>query len=177
MRRLPFRLLRSSLSCRMGDVEGKGFDLELLWRTPIEGLTLAASGHVNETELKNVDPRIQASDAPRLVYMKNGNQLVATVKETFTTVLNYERPLGIADWNLNFNVRYSYRGKQQSPYDGRYTGDLDLVSTRLSFGNERYEIEIFSDNLTDDEGPISVPGGQYTVPFPRTIGLGVHARF
>lgn len=161
----------------MGDVEGKGFDLEVVWRTPIDGLTLAASGNLNETELKNVDPRIQASTAPRLSYMKNGNQLVATVKETLATVLNYERPLGYEDWNLNFNLRYSYRGKQQSPYDGRFTGDLDLVYTRLSVGNERYEFELFSDNLTNDKGPISVPGGQHTVPYPRTFGVGVHARF
>lgn len=161
----------------MGDVEGKGLDLEVVWRTPIDGLTLAASGNINETELKNVDPRIQASTAPRLAYMKNGNQLVATVKETLATVLNYERPLGYEDWNLNFNLRYAYRGKQQSPYDGRYTGDLDLVYTRLSVGNERYEFELFSDNLTNDKGPISVPGGQHTVPYPRTIGVGVHARF
>jgi outer membrane receptor protein involved in Fe transport len=161
----------------MGDVKGTGYDLELLWRTPIEGLTLSASGNYNETELRNVDPLIQASDAPRLSYMKNGNQLVGTAKKTLATVLNYARPLWRGDWMMNYNIRYSYRSKQQSPYDGRYTGALKLASTRLSVSNERYEVEVFSDNLTNDKGPTSVPGGQYVVPYPRTVGMGLSVRF
>lgn len=160
----------------MGDVEGTGLDLELLWRTPIEGLTLSASGNVNNTELKNVDPLIQASDAPRLVYMKNGNQLVGTVEETFASVLNYQTPVGARGWMLNYNLRYSYRGKQQSSYDGRYTGDLNMMSTRLSLSNDRYEFELFSDNVLDEDGPTSVPGGQHIVPYPRTFGAGIQVR-
>jgi iron complex outermembrane receptor protein len=161
----------------VGDVEGTGFDLEVVWNTPIEGLTIAASGNINETELKNVDPTIQASAAPRLQYMKNGNQLVGTVKRTFATVLNYQRPIGIQDWMMNYNLRYSYRDKQQSSFDGRVTPTIGLASTRLSLGTERYEVEIFSDNLLDEKDPISVPGGQNVVPYPRTYGIGFQARF
>jgi iron complex outermembrane recepter protein len=162
----------------MGDVKGTGVDLELLWRTPVQGLTVSASGNVNSTELENVDPLIQASNAPRLSYMKNGNQLVGTVEETFATVVNYAHPRPVyEDWSLNFNIRYTYRGDQQSSYDGRYTPSIELGYMRLSVGNERYEIELFSDNITDEPGPISVPGGQHVVPYPRTIGLGFQARF
>lgn len=162
----------------MGDVEGTGLDLELFWRTPVDGLTVSLNGNVNDTELQNVDPQIQESDAPRLVYMKNGNQLVGTVEETFATVVNYAHPRPVYDdWMLNFNIRYTYRGEQQSPYDGRYTPSIELGSMRLSVGNQRYEVELFSDNFTDEPGPISVPGGQHIVPYPRTIGLGFQARF
>jgi iron complex outermembrane receptor protein len=162
----------------MGDVEGTGLDLELLWRTPLEGLTIALSGNVNNTELQNVDPLIQASTAARLVYMKNGNQLVGTVKDTFATVINYARPQPVfEDWMLNFNVRFNYRGEQQSSYDGRYTPSIAQGSVRLSIANERYEVELFSDNFTNETDPLSVPGGQHVVPFPRTVGLGLQVRF
>lgn len=162
----------------MGDVEGTGFDLEFLWRTPVAGLTVSASGNVNNTELEDVDPLIQASSAPRLVYMKNGNQLVGTVEKTFATVVNYAHPRPLYDdWMLNFNMRYTYRGEQQSSYDGRYTPSIELGYLRLSVGNDRYELELFADNVTDEPGPISVPGGQNVVPYPRTIGLGLQARF
>jgi len=160
----------------MGDVEGTGIDIEIMWRTPIDGLTLSANGNLNNTELQNVDPVIQASTAPRLVYMKNGNQLVGTVEETYSTILNYNR-MTFRNWDMNFNFRYSYRGSQQSPYDGRYTPSIKLASTRLSFSNNRYAFELYSDNLTNDKGPISVPGGQHVVPYPRTLGVGVTARF
>lgn len=156
----------------IGDVEGKGLDLELFWRTPVDGLTLSLSGNVNETELKNVDPLIQASNEQRLSFMKNGNQLVGSTKKTFASMLNYRRAVGGAGWMMNFNLRYSYRGKQQSSFDGRFAPSIQSMSTRLAFESDRYEISIFSDNLTDEGGPISVPGGQNIVPFPRTFGLG-----
>lgn len=156
----------------MGDVEGTGLDLEATWRTPIDGLTLSMSGNVNETELQNVDPLIQASTAPNLVYMKNGNQLVGTTKRTFASILNYRRPLGAEGWMMNYNLRYSYRAKQQSSYDGRYAPSLNMMSTRLAFESNRYEFSIFADNLTDEGGPVNVPGGQNIVPFPRSYGIG-----
>lgn len=156
----------------MGDVEGTGLDLEAFWRTPIDGLTLALSGNYNETELQNVDPLIQASNAPNLVYMKNGNQLVGTTKKTFASMINYRRPIAAAGWTMNYNLRYSYRGKQQSSYDGRYAPSIEFLSTRLAFESDHYEISLFAENLTDEGGPISVPGGQNIVPFPRTIGVG-----
>jgi outer membrane receptor protein involved in Fe transport len=157
----------------IGDVEGVGLDLEATWRTPISGLTLSMSGNINETELNNVDPLIQASTSPRLVYMKNDNQLVGTTKRTFASVLNYRRTIGSNGWMMNYNLRYSYRGKQQSSYDGRYAPSLNMMSTRLAFETERYELSVFADNLTDEGGPISVPGGQNIVPFPRTFGVGL----
>jgi hypothetical protein len=131
------------------------------------------SGNINETELNNVDPLIQASTSPRLVYMKNDNQLVGTTKRTFASVLNYRRTIGSNGWMMNYNLRYSYRGKQQSSYDGRYAPSLNMMSTRLAFETERYELSVFADNLTDEGGPISVPGGQNIVPFPRTFGVGL----
>jgi len=156
----------------MGDVEGTGLDLEAVWRTPIDGLTLSVSGNINETELQNVDPLIQASTAPNLIYMKNGNQLVGTTKKTFASILNYRRPVGTSGWMMNYNLRYSYRGKQQSSFDGRFAPSLHMMSTRIAFESDRYEVSLFADNLTDEGGPISVPGGQNIVPFPRSVGIG-----
>lgn len=161
-----------SIVVPIGDVRGKGIDAELSWRTPLDGLSLQASGNINSTEIEEVIPEVGAA----LPWLSEGNQLPGTAKRTFTLSANYVAPIG-GGWDLMANGRYSYRSRQQSVFDGVFAPWFGLGFARLAVEKDGLEIGLFSDNIGNSQRPITRPGGQNQVPYPRTFGVSVEKRF
>lgn len=155
-----------------GDVKGKGIDAAIAWR-PLEGLTFQVSGNINKTELKRVPTALSTS----LPWMANGRQLPGSAKNTFAISASYDAPLGSSGYELRTNAMLTHRGKQQSIFNGAYAPSLDLLSARIGIGMGAWTATLFGENLTDELGPISVPGGQNVIPFPRTVGVSLEYKF
>ena len=156
----------------IGDVKGKGLDAEITWRTPLQGLTLQAAGNINETELENVIPEVAAA----LPWLSNGSQLPGTAEKTVSATASYVGAIGNG-WDLKMNARYSYRSRQQSVFNGVYAPWNGIGSARIGIAKDDFEFSIFSNNIGNSDRPISRPGGQNQVPYPRTIGISVEKRF
>lgn len=161
-----------SIVVPVGDVRGKGIDAELAWRTPLPGLSLQASGNVNATEIRDVIPQIAAA----LPWLSNGSQLAGTSKRTLTLSGNYAGSIGNG-WDLKVSSRYSYRSRQQSVFNGVYAPWSGLGFARIAVEKDGLEIGLFSDNIGNSQRPITRPGGQNQVPYPRTIGVSIEKRF
>ncbi|HEY9091510.1 TonB-dependent receptor [Parasphingorhabdus sp.] len=160
-----------SIVVPVGDVRGRGIDAEINWRTPLDGLRLQVSGNTNETELRDVIPEVAAA----LPWVSNGRQLPGTAKHTLSVSGSYVMPVG--EWDLGVHGRYSYRSRQQSIFDGRYAPWSGLGSMRVTLSRDDLEVALFSDNIGNSGRPISVPGGQNQIPYPRTIGISFEKKF
>jgi len=161
-----------SIVVPIGDVRGKGIDGEINWRTPLKGLTLAAAGNVNSTKLRDVIPEVAAA----LPWLASGQQLPGTAKKTLSVTGSYVTDVGNG-WDLRINGRYSYRDRQRSIFNGAYAPWNGFGSARISLVRDDVELSVFADNIGNAQRPISKPGGQNQVPYPRTIGLAVEKKF
>lgn len=161
-----------SIVVPIGDVRGKGIDGEISWRTPLNGLTLAAAGNINSTKLRNVVPQVAAA----LPWLSAGRQLPGTAKQTLSVTGSYITDVGNG-WDLKMNARYSYRAQQQSIFNGAYAPWNGFGSARMSLARDDFELSLFADNIGNAQRPISKPGGQNQVPYPRTIGVSVEKKF
>ncbi|MGE3744964.1 MAG: TonB-dependent receptor [Sphingomonadaceae bacterium] len=161
-----------SIVVPIGDVRGKGIDGEISWRTPVTGLTLAAAGNINSTKLRGVVPEVSAA----LPWLSPGRQLAGTAKKTLSVTGSYLTAVGNG-WDLKMNARYSYRSRQQSVFNGTYAPWHGFGSARISLAREDVELSLFADNIGNAQRPISKPGGQNQVPYPRTIGVSVEKKF
>jgi len=162
-----------SIVAPIGDVRGRGIDMQIDWNTPLRGLALTLSGNVNDTELKDVVNGVSAA----LPWLSNGSQLPGTAEKTLALSTNYTRPLADTGLDVTLYGRYTYRSKQQSVFDGRYVPSTELMTLRASLSNADYEVALFIDNVTDEDNPISAPGGQFVVPYPQTFGISFERFF
>ena len=156
----------------VADIEGRGIDLTIAWDTPIDGLSLYFSGNTNEVELDNVDEAI----VTKLPFMGDGSQLPGTAKSTYSIRANLIRPLN-NDMTLNANALFVQRDSVQSDFDGRIAPSIELLNANIGVSKDNWKFGLFGRNLTEEEGPMSMVGGQHSIPFPRTIGLSLETNF
>ena len=156
----------------VADIEGRGIDLTIAWDTPIDGLSLYFSGNTNEVELDNVDEAI----VTKLPFMADGSQLPGTAKSTYSIRANLVRPLN-NDMTLNANALFVQRDSVQSVFDGRIAPSIELLNANIGIAKDNWKVGLFGRNLTEEEGPSNMVGGQHSIPFPRTIGLSLETNF
>ena len=156
----------------VADIEGRGIDLTIAWDTPIDGLSLYFSGNTNEVELDNVDEAI----VTKLPFMGDGSQLPGTAKSTYSIRANLIRPLN-NDMTLNANALFVQRDSVQSVFDGRIAPSIEILNANIGVSKDNWKFGLFGRNLTEEEGPMSMVGGQHSIPFPRTIGLSLETNF
>ena len=156
----------------VADIEGRGIDLTIAWDMPIDGLSLYFSGNTNEVELDNVDEAI----VTKLPFMGDGSQLPGTAKSTYSIRANLIRPLN-NDMTLNANALFVQRDSVQSVFDGRIAPSIELLNANIGVSKDNWKFGLFGRNLTEEEGPMSMVGGQHSIPFPRTIGLSLETNF
>ena len=156
----------------VADIEGRGIDLTIAWDTPIDGLSLYFSGNTNEVELDNVDEAI----VTKLPFMGDGSQLPGTAKSTYSIRANLIRPLN-NDMTLNANALFVQRDSVQSVFDGRIAPSIELLNANIGVSKDNWKFGLVGRNLTEEEGPMSMVGGQHSIPFPRTIGLSLETNF
>ncbi|MGE8134582.1 TonB-dependent receptor [Novosphingobium subterraneum] len=151
----------------LGDGKAQGIDMELTWRTPLQGLTLNAIGNVNDSKFTRVRPAFAGAD-PRI---SNGLRLLNTPTHNFRLDASYERPIGNATLFATSSATFIGRSRlgdatvnEINPYE--------LYQASIGVRFDRYEVRLFGDNLSDLRGPTSANGPTLLAgPRPRTIGV------
>jgi hypothetical protein len=151
----------------VGDVKGKGVELFISHRTPIEGLSWQFAGNWNDTKLKDIDPNILAG----LPHLFNGMQLPPVPKWSATTLISYEHPTNYYDLTLIADARYTYRSRMRDLATGRQSDDVHSFSADIGVRKDNYSIQLFADNIANEDGPTIWEQGRMIVPRPRTIGV------
>ena len=160
-----------------GSAKTTGVDLELRWRTPIEGLNLGVVANFNDSEFGNVLPGVSGSVAGA----QKGKRLFNTTKYNYRFDADFERPIGDG-------LRFFANGSAARLSSRVMADDAFLVDPYSNFNAalgiraDRWEISLFGENLGDERGPTftrlgSTPSPVVVGPSPRTIGLRLRANF
>jgi outer membrane receptor protein involved in Fe transport len=162
------------------EVVGKGVDVDLIWATPVNGLSLQGGVNYNNIQFGN-DP---IAGFPRLA----GGQLAYAPHWSTTLAATYEKDVG-----SGLLARANISAKYSSGYDTG--GDLDpakyqdgyaVVNARLGLGadDERWMLELWAQNLFDQGyhqvvfgAPLQAGTIDSFLAPPRTYGVTLRARY
>ncbi len=164
-----------------GQAESKGFELEIL-AAPSDGLTLSAAIGYTDAEI---------TDAGGVAGVAVGDKVQGVPDWTGTVSVQYIWP-AFDDWEGLFRADGNYYGDSYSANNesvgasARLRESWSALNLRTGIINEKYEVILFVDNVTDERASLAdsrsiaaeLPGRQrLVVNRPRTIGLEGRVRF
>ncbi|OYX66093.1 MAG: TonB-dependent receptor [Sphingomonadales bacterium 32-64-17] len=151
-----------------GDATTKGIDLELFWRTPLEGLNLSFAGNINDSEYDTVNETIAAAQP----LLRPGARLINTLGNNLRFDANYAGEIA-NDLEAFGNFSVSHSGDRLQA-DGIIADPYELVGLTVGLRKGDWELALFGNNLLDERGPTFVGDSgplSGSGPTPRTIGL------
>lgn len=145
----------------------KGVDLDIDWRTPLDGLSLRLAGAYNDGRYRNFCSTnyaallytlpATATPAQRVQFAcvpVDGNSLESVSKWTVSLDADYTRPIG-GGWNAFVRGDYQYAsGQWDSELNFAKSDDAHVVNARLGVSSERWTLEFFVRNLTKETTPL-----------------------
>jgi iron complex outermembrane receptor protein len=151
-----------------GDATTKGIDLEVRWRTPINGLGLGFVGNFNESTYDTVNAVVAAAQP----LLRPGSRLINTLDQNYRFDINYSRDFA-NDLEGFGNLALSHSGDRLQT-NGFTSRPYDQISTTIGVRRDNWEFAFIGNNLADErgptfvgtEGPLSGSG-----PTPRTLGF------
>ncbi len=168
-----------AVTANAGDARIWGVDAGVIWRTPLDGLTIDASGNYNDTEFTEID----AGVAGALAGVELNGALPNVPNSNFTVGLDYAQPIA-ADIEGFIRGRYSFRARQFSAGAGPLFGasdNLDQLSFRAGVAFGGVSVEGFVENALNDLGPavgVSTLATPFVQPlYPRRIGFAITGEF
>ena len=163
-------------------VTSKGVDMDLVWRTPIPGLTTTGGVTYAVTQYGNFVPG--AGVGPRLPGSRLGYAPLWSASWSAT----YENDIG-----SNLKLRASLSGRYTSAYNtgsnldpAKIQKELTLWNGRIGVGtaDERWTVELFAQNLTNEDyyqvvvdQPLQSGTFAAFLGAPRTWGVTLRSRF
>jgi len=164
------------------EVTSKGVDTDLIWFTPVDGLTLQGGVTYAETTYGKFTP------GPGVSARLPGAQLSFAPEWSSSASVSYE-----TDLTENLTFRVSANAKYTSEYN---TGSdlaplklqeaLTLVNARVGIGSqdERWAVELWGQNLTDElykqvafDGTFQAGAINAFLGAPRTYGMTLRSKF
>lgn len=184
------------------EVVSKGADVDLLWFTPIEGLTV--QGGLTYADTRYGDDKVP-NDATNGNALLPGSRLSYAPEWSSSASVGYERPVSDT-LEMRFNVGAKYMSDYNTGSDLlpiKLQKAYTLVNARVSLGDqdERWTVEVWANNLFDKDyyqvafnGPLQGASGlsatnavynpaldtlTYDAIFgaPRTFGATLRAKF
>jgi outer membrane receptor protein involved in Fe transport len=158
----------------VGNARIDGADFGVTWRTPIEGLSFAASGNVDNARLVTVQPTLAKESN-----IKPGGRLPNVPADNYTVSTTYVRQL---DWmggmTGSLYVSYAFRDKVMDPTamaNGlpAFSGELNDVDLRATLKKGNWTIDAFVLNALNDKGPATLQ----TIPYPLRAGVRLGVKF
>jgi iron complex outermembrane recepter protein len=157
------------------ELTSTGIDADLMWFTPIDGLTLTGGLTYAETEYGNFTAADLSNPSrfPALSLLP-GAQMSFAPEWSVTSGINFDRSLGGGLRGL-FNLSAKYTSEYNTGSDLlplKMNDAMTLVNGRIGIGSEddRWTLEVWGQNLTDEEyaqvvfnGPLQGSAFQGTV--------------
>jgi outer membrane receptor protein involved in Fe transport len=158
----------------LGGAKTQGWDLDVTWVTPIDGLDVSLIGNINKAEFTDVVPAFAAAN-PR---NSDGSRLYNTPPHNWRLDLSYERSFG-AGWRMFANSSAALNGSalvQDNTVQS--VAGYSLYNASVGVRKGIYEVRLYGENLSDERGPTAANGPTLLAgPYPRTVGLGLRVRF
>jgi outer membrane receptor protein involved in Fe transport len=178
------------------EVISRGFDLDLVWFPPVEGLSFQGGLTRADTTISN----FTAADllvASRFNSLRRlpGAQLSFAPEWSASLAASFERSIGMG-LKFRSNVSAKYMGDYNTGSDlhpSKFQEAYTLVNARIGFGAEddRWSIEAWAQNLTDQDylqvgfnGPFQVDENNDAISVynaflgaPRTYGVTLRSKF
>lgn len=175
--RIDFKDLQFSLTpfgisafANVGEARTTGVDLEMRWKTPIEGLNLGAVANWNDSKFGEIFPSVTAS----LPNVAQGERLTSTAKYNYRLDADFERPIS-ESLDVFWNGSAS-RISSRVMYDGFIVPAFSMYNSSIGIRNDRWEVSLFGENLADERGPNFVRNSLlFAGPTPRTFGIRLRA--
>ena len=152
----------------VGDARIQGFDLGVVWKTPIKGLTVQFVGNLNDAEFTRVVPALAAA----LPTTQVGKSMPSVPDSNWTLSADYRRPLPGAS-NLTFHAfgAYAWRADQIDSASGLKSGEIEDLTLRVGIEGARWRLEAFAKNLTNEDDAAVLTSTSVQIPYPRRIGI------
>ena len=158
-----------------GHAHTKGIELSASYN-PLPGLTLQASGNVNDSVLDKIDPALTA-----VLYYTAGDRLDFIPKYQFNSSATYKWALsGSGNLSGSLYGAFGYSSPQyRTTTDGTFEGDeIITVNLRAGVDGKNWGAYIYADNLFNEMGRVNSFVDQTGTRLqPRVIGLGLRANF
>ncbi len=156
------------------EVDSKGFDADIYWRTPITGLSLQGGVAYSDTKYANfkASDLINPSHFPGLSLLP-GAQMSFAPKWTSSLAATWTGTIADLRTSANLTAKYSSKyntGSDLIPYKEQEA--FTVINGRIAIGpqNRRWTVEIWGQNLTDEvykqvviNAPLQGQGFQSTV--------------
>ena len=158
------------------DTETKGAELELDWQI-LESLSLQAG-------LNYTDAKIVGVPENSFARVPEGSRVPNSADWSGSVSLSHELPLsisGIAGARVRTDILYNYLDNRAAdPANALFFDSYNLLNMRLGFGNEKWELYFWGDNLLDEEiymSGIVFNNPASTIARGRRVGLGINIEF
>lgn len=138
------------------EVTSTGLDFDLIWFTPVEGLTFQGGLTYAQTEYSDFTAADLANPSRfGPLSLLPGAQMSFAPEWSATGAVSYERSLGnglVGGFNLSAKYTSEYNTKSDLLPAGMQDA-MTLLNGRLSIGaeDERWRLELWGQNLTDEE--------------------------
>ena len=141
-------------------VTSKGVDVDMIWRTPLEQLSLQGGVTYAKTEIEDFGNAIGFFRPER-----ENDRLSFAPEWSSSLSATFEQPVGAnLLFRANVGAKYTSEYNTGSNLDPRKIQDaMTLVNARIGFGadDERWMVEVWAQNLTDED--------YYQVAFDATL--------
>ena len=166
-------------------VTSEGVDLDVVWFTPLEQLSIQGGATYAKTEID--DPVALAN--PGLFAQNRENDRLSFAPEWSASLsATFEQPLGAElMWRTNVGAKYTSEYNTGSNLVPQKMQDaLTLVNARTGLGaeDESWMLEVWAQNLTDEEyyqvvfdAPLQTGSFNAFLGAPRTYGLTARFKF
>ncbi|MBU6406977.1 MAG: TonB-dependent receptor [Alphaproteobacteria bacterium] len=157
-----------------GDAVIEGFDVAVLWRTPVDGLDLQFVGNWNNAEFDRVVPALAAS----LPTIRVGQPLPNVPDSNYTVSASYARPMEwLGGLTGTFYSAYAWRADQIDAASGLRSGEIGDLTVRLGVEGDRWRLHAFALNALNDDDPAVLTSTGLQILYPRRIGVQLGLNF
>lgn len=158
-----------------GDAKVEGMDFSVAYRPlSVEGLTLAASGSINDARFKSVTGALALGTA-----IRKGGPVPNVPKSNFTVSADYQRELGMLNGVTgSLYLGYSFRDNQfDATTKGLRSGELNDLTLRAGLSKDNWRVEAFAQNALNDDDPSVISSTAVQILYPRRLGVQVGYKF
>lgn len=164
------------------EVVSQGFEADLMWQSPMAGLTM--QGGLTYTQTEYGDDLLPDPDLALLP----GNQMSFAPRWSGNASVTYEWDMG-ADLLGRFNIGGKYMSKYNTGSDldpEKMQDGFGLVNARLGIGRQdrRWMVEVWGQNLTNEtykqvgiDAPIQAGSWNAFLGAPRMYGMTLRVRY
>ncbi len=169
----------------LDQVTSEGVDLDIVWFTPLDQLSLQGGVTYADTQIK--DPAALANPL-WFSQARADDRMSFAPKWSGSLSATFEQPLG-GDlvWRTNVGAKYTSEYNTGSNlHPGKMQDSLTLVNARMGLGadDESWMLELWAQNLTDEDyyqvvfdAPTQTGGLNAFLAPPRTYGLTARFKF